>query len=83
MTDEILFGYEVVERLPDIVRGWVGLYSEVCSRVRTTPNQTTWSEESHRQLDVGISCSGKIVRASEPWLQVFERVANPSTATRK
>lgn len=26
-TDEVLFGYEVVERLPDIVKQWVGLAS--------------------------------------------------------
>lgn len=27
-TDEVLFGYEVVERLPSLVKGWAGLASE-------------------------------------------------------
>lgn len=28
-TDEVLFGYEVVERLPELVKGWAGLISNV------------------------------------------------------
>jgi hypothetical protein len=27
-TDEVLFGYEVVERLPNLVREWVGFASK-------------------------------------------------------
>ncbi|MGH7963925.1 MAG: DUF7687 domain-containing protein [Candidatus Binatia bacterium] len=36
-VDEILFGYEVVERLPDIVRSWVKLYRKRSRQAIVTP----------------------------------------------